>query len=69
MFGFKANVIRTIDALLETNAEQKRVNDAHQQSIDALIETNNLLRQAIDRQRQRIELLEQRSDLSIARLR
>ena len=49
MFGFKANVLKSIDALLAVNVEQQRMNDAHQRSIDALIETNNLLRQRIER--------------------
>lgn len=49
MFGFKKNVIRSIDALLATNEEQRQVNDAHQRSIDALIETNKLLQLRLDR--------------------
>lgn len=49
MFGFKANVLKSIDALLAVNVEQQRMNDAHQRSIDALIETNDLLRQRFER--------------------
>ena len=59
MFGFRKNVIKTIDALLETNAQQQRINNANQETIDALLEANAHMRLRLDRLEGRTVMLDQ----------
>lgn len=61
MFGFRKNVIKTIDALLETNAQQQRINNANQETIDALLEANAHMLEANAHMRLRLDRLEGRT--------